>query len=205
MSRELIESIISNNMLEANDMVEAKLAEIRERKIYEMKRIFAAEAFGRRPTPDEQRAAGRKRASDVYPDPRDAAMPGSDSTTKNNSGTKPKKPRKASPGKKPEAPKPQEKVERSWSQSAKLGLKRAKTRLNIYKNVPGELARLTKDLAVKKAKDIVSDPSAAAASAAKATTKGVTKGVVKTATHVGKKLASAPVTQDIKDIGFRNL
>jgi len=29
-------------MLEANDMVEAKLAEIRERKIYEMKRMFAA-------------------------------------------------------------------------------------------------------------------------------------------------------------------
>ena len=31
-------------MLEANDMVEAKLAEIREKKIYEMKRMYAAEA-----------------------------------------------------------------------------------------------------------------------------------------------------------------
>ena len=29
-------------MLEANDMVEAKLAEIRERKLHEMKRMFAA-------------------------------------------------------------------------------------------------------------------------------------------------------------------
>lgn len=31
-------------MLEANDMVEAKLAEIREKKLYEMKRMFAAES-----------------------------------------------------------------------------------------------------------------------------------------------------------------
>ena len=44
MSRQLVESILSNNMLEANDMVEAKLAEIREKKLYEMKRMFAAES-----------------------------------------------------------------------------------------------------------------------------------------------------------------
>ena len=67
MSRELIESIVSHNMLEANDMVEAKLAEIRERKLYEMKRMFAAkmnEAMGGQ-DPKELRAKGYRRAIDV--------------------------------------------------------------------------------------------------------------------------------------------
>jgi hypothetical protein len=75
MSRQLIESIVSNNMLEANDMVEAKLAEIRERKMYEMKRMFAAkmhEAAGGGMTKSEmeaKRKAGYKKASDVLGDP----------------------------------------------------------------------------------------------------------------------------------------
>lgn len=49
MSKQLIESILSGNMLEANDMVEAKMAEIREKKMYEMKRMYASsmsEALG---------------------------------------------------------------------------------------------------------------------------------------------------------------
>ena len=69
MSRQLIESIVSNNMLEANVMVEAKLAEIRERKMYEMKRMYAArmdEIFGALPKADieARRKAGYKKASD---------------------------------------------------------------------------------------------------------------------------------------------
>ena len=67
MSRQLIESILSNNMLEANDMVEAKLAEIRERKIYEMKRMFAAkmdEALGAMSKKDREARADWPRASD---------------------------------------------------------------------------------------------------------------------------------------------
>jgi len=76
MSRQLIESIVSNNMLEANDMVEAKLAEIRERKIYEMKRMFAAkmdEAFGGLTNAEieARKKAGYKKASEVLGDPRD--------------------------------------------------------------------------------------------------------------------------------------
>ena len=66
MSRELVESIISNNMLEANDMVEAKLAEIREKKIYEMKRMFAAkmdEVFGSKSV-KQLRDMGYVKASD---------------------------------------------------------------------------------------------------------------------------------------------
>ena len=76
MSRQLIESIVSNNMLEANDMVEAKLAEIRERKMYEMKRMFAAnmhEVVGglTKAEIEARRKAGYKRASEVLGDPRD--------------------------------------------------------------------------------------------------------------------------------------
>ena len=78
MSKQLVESILSNNMLEANDMVEAKLAEIRERKLYEMKRMFTArldEVMGGRTIAQakkEMRARGQtpRRASDVYQDPR---------------------------------------------------------------------------------------------------------------------------------------
>ena len=199
MSRELIESIVSNNMLDANDMVEAKLAEIRERKLYEMKRMFAAEAFGR-PSPDEQRAAGRVRASDVHPDPRDAPMPGFDSGSK-SSGTKPKKPRKARPGKKPEEPKPQEKVTRDWKTSAKLGLKRTGTRVAYGLGYPiGRAIGIGKN-ALSATKSAISDPIPAAKSAIKSTAK--TTG--KVAGHVGRTIQSAPVTQDMKDIGFRNI
>lgn len=73
MSRQLIESIISNNMLEANDMVEAKMAEIRERKMYEMKRMFASEAFGGL-TKDEieaRKKAGYVKAADILRKPKE--------------------------------------------------------------------------------------------------------------------------------------
>jgi hypothetical protein len=76
MSRQLIESIVSNNMLEANDMVEAKMAEIRERKMYEMKRMYAAnmnETFGALTKADieARKKAGYKKASEVLGDPRE--------------------------------------------------------------------------------------------------------------------------------------
>ena len=63
-------------MLEANDMVEAKLAEIRERKMYEMKRMYAArmdEIFGALTKADieARRKAGYKKASEVLGDPRE--------------------------------------------------------------------------------------------------------------------------------------
>ncbi len=77
MSRQLVESILSKNMLEANDIFEAKLKDIREKKMYEMKRMYQAEAFGGL-TPAEieaRKKAGYKRASEVLGDPR-AKKPG---------------------------------------------------------------------------------------------------------------------------------
>jgi hypothetical protein len=71
MSRHLIESITSGDLMTASDMVEAKLAEIRERKLHEMKRMFAAEAFGGL-TKDEiemRKKAGYRKAADVLGDP----------------------------------------------------------------------------------------------------------------------------------------
>lgn len=76
MSRQLIESIIAGDMIEANDMVEATLAQIRERKLYEMKRMFAAkmdEVFGGL-SPEEialRKKAGYRKAADVLGDPWD--------------------------------------------------------------------------------------------------------------------------------------
>ena len=72
-------------MLEANDMVEAKLAEIRERKIYEMKRMFAAkmdEAYGGLTNAEieARKKAGYKKASEVLGDPRKEQL--SDATKK---------------------------------------------------------------------------------------------------------------------------
>ena len=63
-------------MLEANDMVEAKLAEIRERKMYEMKRMYAArmdEIFGALTKADieARRKSGYKKASEILGDPRE--------------------------------------------------------------------------------------------------------------------------------------
>ncbi len=77
MSRQLVESILSKNMLEANDIFEAKLKDIREKKMYEMKRMFQAEVFGGlSPAEIEARKkAGYKRASEVLGDPR-AKKPG---------------------------------------------------------------------------------------------------------------------------------
>lgn len=70
MSRQLVESILSKNMLEANDIFEAKLAEIKERKMYEMKRMYACkmdEAIGGLSgvggNPEELRAKGYKKAA----------------------------------------------------------------------------------------------------------------------------------------------
>ncbi len=74
MSRQIIESIVAGDMIEANDMVEATLAQIRERKLYEMKRMFAAkmdEVFGGL-SPEEiaqRKKAGYRKASDVLGDP----------------------------------------------------------------------------------------------------------------------------------------
>ena len=67
-------------MLEANDMVEAKLAEIRERKLHEMKRMFAAkmhEGVGglTKAEVEARKKAGYKKASDVLGDPRKEMTP----------------------------------------------------------------------------------------------------------------------------------
>lgn len=73
MSRQLVESILSKNMLEANDIFEAKLKDIREKKMYEMKRMMQAEVFGGL-TPAEieaRKKAGYRKAADVLGDPRD--------------------------------------------------------------------------------------------------------------------------------------
>lgn len=63
MSKQLIESIVSGNMLEASDMLEEKLNQIRERKMYEMKRMYAAESSMGGQDPEELRARGYRPAA----------------------------------------------------------------------------------------------------------------------------------------------
>lgn len=85
-------------MLEANDMVEAKLAEIRERKIYEMKRMFAAkmhEGVGglTKAEVEARKKAGYKKASDVLGDPSKEVKPIEGHTFKKVGKVKPPKQR----------------------------------------------------------------------------------------------------------------
>ena len=75
MSRQLIESIVSKNMLEASDMLEAKLDEIKEKKMYEMKRMFAAKMYEgvgglTKAEIEARKKAGYRKASEVLGDPR---------------------------------------------------------------------------------------------------------------------------------------
>lgn len=84
MSRELIESIANGDYVFANELFESRLADIREKKMYEMKRMVQSEAFGgktRAQAEKEIRARGMtpRKASDVLGDPREAG-----STTKKN-------------------------------------------------------------------------------------------------------------------------
>lgn len=69
MSRDLIESIIAKDLVSANEMFESKLAEIQEKKLLEVKRMYAAnldEVLGPwQPGghPDDLRAKGFKKAA----------------------------------------------------------------------------------------------------------------------------------------------
>lgn len=79
MSIDLINSIANGDYVTANRLFEERLSDIQEKKLYEAKRMFAAdlnEVLGgktRAQAEKEIRARGMtpRRASDVYPDPRD--------------------------------------------------------------------------------------------------------------------------------------
>lgn len=73
MSRQLVESIVAGNMLEASDVVSAKLNEIRACKMYEMKKMYQAEAFGglTKAEIEARKKAGYVKASEILGDPRE--------------------------------------------------------------------------------------------------------------------------------------
>ena len=209
-------------MLEANDMVEAKMAEIRERKMYEMKRMYASEAFGglTKQEIEDRKKAGYKKASEILGDPRE----------------KERKSPRINPGAKILKKKVSEGVVDDVTRAVKRGVKRTKTRINVMSHVPGAM----KDIAAQGAKEAgksayhaalkgISDPLDTAAKvttgAVKGTVKGVKKGLgavaksrlgQKIAAHepeapgskvlrAAKRFADSPITQDVKSIAFRNL
>ena len=74
MSRELLESIINKDYVNAQSIFESKLNDIRDQKLYEEKRRLAAqmdEVFGgmTKKEIDDRRAMGYQKASDVLGDP----------------------------------------------------------------------------------------------------------------------------------------
>ena len=80
MSRELVESILNGDYVSANELFEQRLADIKEKKMYEVKRMVAVESLGgktRAQAEKEIRARGMtpRRASDVYQDPRSIKIP----------------------------------------------------------------------------------------------------------------------------------
>lgn len=97
MSIKLLESIINGDYVSANRLFEERLSNIKEKKIYEAKRMFAAdlnEVLGgktRAQAEKEIRARGMvpRKASDVYGDPRDTKISGptgKKTTTKDDLG-----------------------------------------------------------------------------------------------------------------------
>jgi len=69
MSRELLESIIFKNMVESNKILEERMTEIREQKLYEMKRMYGSTLyevlgdFAPGGDPDVLRSKGYKKAA----------------------------------------------------------------------------------------------------------------------------------------------
>lgn len=74
----LLESILNENYISANELFEEKLSEIQEKKLIEMKKYIQAEAIGGLTKADieARRKAGYVRASEVLPDPRDIVIGG---------------------------------------------------------------------------------------------------------------------------------
>jgi hypothetical protein len=66
--RELVESILTGNNVEAHRLFESRLNDIREKKLYEAKRMLQAEVFGGMSKEDLQKRkdAGFMKASDYY-------------------------------------------------------------------------------------------------------------------------------------------
>lgn len=80
MSIELVESIINGDYVSANELFEQRLNDIKEKKLYETKRMVAAdmdEAFGglTKKEIEDRKKKGFLKASDVLNDPRDIKIP----------------------------------------------------------------------------------------------------------------------------------
>lgn len=73
MSIDLINSVVNGDYVSANKLFEERLANIQEKKLYEFKRMMQAEAFGgmTKAEIEAKKKAGYRKASEVYPDPRD--------------------------------------------------------------------------------------------------------------------------------------
>ena len=210
MSRQLIESIVSNNMLEANDMVEAKLAEIRERKLHEMKRMFAAqmdEALGAMSKKDREARADWPRASDPVEkgglglSSYDVAQEKLKARLSKRESSKAKKHKVAesSMGDRMSGKEEDDKFEGMEPKPLKKDprlrtMDRFRKNLERYDTLKAKgsttadarLAKIAKGYAGKLAKN---------------TAKTFAVGTV----NAVKRVAKAPVVQDLKNIGFRNL
>jgi len=70
---DLLEHILTDDYVSATELFEARLNDIREKKLYEMKQDIQAEAFGGLTKADieARRKAGYVKASEVLPDPRE--------------------------------------------------------------------------------------------------------------------------------------
>jgi hypothetical protein len=69
----LLENILNENYISANELFEEKLSEIQEKKLIEMKKCIQAESMSGLTKADieAKRKAGYVKASEVLPDPRD--------------------------------------------------------------------------------------------------------------------------------------
>lgn len=77
MSIDLVNSVVNSDYVLANDLFEERLANILEKKLYERKRMIAAEAFGglTQKEIEDRKKRGFVPASTVLRDPRDIKIP----------------------------------------------------------------------------------------------------------------------------------
>lgn len=192
MSRQLIESIVSGNMLEASDMLEAKLNEIRERKMYEMKRMYAAEAQSSEPyiSPKTRAelAKGRRKASDVLGSHPYDVKPDKSTQLKST------QPKKASSNLEPESKFSDTKATALKKDPRLRTMDRLRKNLERYNTLKAR-GSTTADARLRKI------AKGYAGKIAKQAVKNVAAGSV----NAIKKAGDAPVFDDLKSIGMRNL
>ena len=153
--KDLIDQILSENYVAAQNSFESRIHDIMEAKLHEMKKDMQAEVFGglSKDEIEARKKAGYRKAADVLGDPDETRRKSLSPAKQRMMGA--------------EAEKKKKKIAEDWGRAVQMGAKRTMTRLNVMRHVPGAVAGEIGRAASDAAKKVVSDPLAAAGKAGK--------------------------------------